>query len=141
MFAEDLYIAEIIDIQKIQQKKFKSEELEDKLEVTFNLLRTVEGHPVLYSNGEAADRTKLKCWFRAESTGYNKKTGEALPTRCFITAALNIDVKTEKLSIKRLELLNKKLKIFVTIGTKDDKVTPKNVCDKFSPLKVSAPAA
>jgi hypothetical protein len=135
VFAEDIYIAELKDMQLVRRKGYMTEELETQVECLLNLLKTDNGEIVSYSDGKAADRTFYKCWFNPERTGYNRKTGSALPFRQLVTALMGVPVTSAIPNFKPEDLLGKKVKVVMSIGAKKTTGEPKNEITKYMLVK------
>lgn len=134
-FQKDMYVAELTDIRMSKGKAYMSEEEIDQVEVTLNLLKTIEGGAVMNADGEPVEKTFVRLWFSPEAVGYNKKTGEPNRLRAFLTALC--DVPTEApLTVNENDLLGKKLKVMCDVTAKDG--VRKNKFSGFMPYKQAA---
>ncbi len=122
-----------MDIVMKQRKAYMSEDMEDVFEVNLNLLRTVEGDAPHLANGEVAKRTYHKLWLNPNSVAYNRKTGEPGITRQFFTALMGVPVESAIPNVKTVDCLGRKLKITLSVVTKDG--NSNNKVTSFLPVK------
>jgi len=130
VFADNIYIAELTDIKMVQRPGYQTEELETQIEANFRLLKDSDGGEVVYDDGTFADRTFFKAWFGVNRTGYNKKTGMAVPLRQFMTAIQGLPPTAAFSAPNPEKILGKKVKLVVEVGHKQNG-DKKNVVNKY----------
>src|SRR3990167_7930782 len=71
-YAQDLYIAECTDIKMSKGKAYMSDEEVDQIQVTLNLLQTIEGQAPHNIDGELCEKTFMNIWLNPDAVAYNK---------------------------------------------------------------------
>lgn len=144
-FASNMYESEIVEVKITETQgtnwdtgfPVKTDEMVDQVEVTFLLLKPVDGDKLLTVNGDESEFMNIKFWMDPIKLGVGKKG----PTRGrqFLVAALNLkpDVELNLAALEKIivekQLMNKLIKLILSAETGKDGLV-RNRIEKFLPV-------
>jgi hypothetical protein len=150
VFAENLYVAELIDYGMVEEEEtewtpggyVKTGNKVDRIDMKFQLLRTVAGGPVLDIKGQSVKMDKITLFPRInlQKLGYSRAPatkGQPLKSRIVLTALFGLSVDAAIPEFDDTTLMNKKVQVYIGVIKKDNGEF-KNVMDKFTPYNETA---
>lgn len=133
LYAQEIYFVRCEDV-KMTKSKYENQytgEYDINLTWLFKIIRTLDGKPVKYSNGEEADRDLFPVWTNVNALA-TSKDGKPQATRAIMTALMGLPSNAKIGKPNPNMFIGKTARVVCEIGVKKDGA-PKQIWSGWAP--------